>query len=35
MQFEPIGGFPPIIRKDNTPITDKTLESRVSLQQIL
>lgn len=28
MQFEPIGGFPPIIRADDTEIREKTLESR-------
>jgi hypothetical protein len=28
MQFEPVGGFPPIIREDDTKISEKTLESR-------
>ena len=28
MQFEPIGGFPPIVRIDDTKIAGKTLESR-------
>jgi len=28
MQFEPLGGFPPIIRKDDNNITEKTLETR-------
>lgn len=28
MQFEPIGGFPPIIRADDAKISEKTLESR-------
>jgi hypothetical protein len=28
MQFEPIGGFPPIVRTDDTKINGKTLESR-------
>lgn len=28
MQFEPIGGFPPIIRTDDIKIGEKTLESR-------
>lgn len=28
MQFEPMGGFPPIIRKQDAKISGKTLESR-------
>lgn len=28
MQFEPMGGFPPIIISDDVVISDKTLESR-------
>jgi hypothetical protein len=28
MQFEPIGGFPPIIKIDDSGISEKTLESR-------
>ena len=28
MQFEPMGGFPPIIRENDTKISEKTLESR-------
>ena len=28
MQFEPIAGFPPIIREDDANISEKTLESR-------
>ncbi|XWV24870.1 n trans domain containing protein [Tupanvirus deep ocean] len=28
MQFEPVGGFPPIIRVDDARISEKTLESR-------
>ncbi|AYV85122.1 MAG: hypothetical protein Satyrvirus4_19 [Satyrvirus sp.] len=28
MQFEPLGGFPPIVRIDDTKIKDKSLESR-------
>jgi hypothetical protein len=28
MQFEPVGGFPPIIREDQAKIPEKTLESR-------
>lgn len=28
MQFEPIGGFPPLIRVDDVKISEKTLESR-------
>ncbi len=28
MQFEPVGGFPPIVRVDDVKIKDKTLESR-------
>ena len=28
MQFEPLGGFPPIIRVDDAKIGEKTLEAR-------
>jgi hypothetical protein len=28
MQFEPIGGFPPVIRVDDSKIKEKTMESR-------
>jgi hypothetical protein len=28
MQFEPMGGFPPIIRIDDDAVSEKTLESR-------
>lgn len=28
MQFEPIGGYPPIIKIDESKINEKTLESR-------
>lgn len=28
MQFEPLGGFPPIVREDDAKISEKTLESR-------
>jgi hypothetical protein len=28
MEFEPMGGFPPIIRIDDAKVSEKTLESR-------
>uniref|UniRef100_A0A6C0LQP0 Uncharacterized protein n=1 Tax=viral metagenome TaxID=1070528 RepID=A0A6C0LQP0_9ZZZZ len=28
MQFDPLGGFPPIIREDDQKISEKTLETR-------
>jgi len=28
MQFEPVGGYPPIIRVDDAKINEKTLETR-------
>ena len=28
MEFEPVAGFPPLIREDDTPVAEKTLESR-------
>jgi hypothetical protein len=34
MQFEPMGGFPPIIRNEDTKITEKTLESRGFADQL-